>query len=245
MKNNKFLTRKNRVLLFAIACSAPYLGLLQPAIAQQFTPQNQVLKSFSSYPNYDTTPSAWSNVFLNIESSTADLPSNFANYRAPKFQFNTAQSSLGLRLGYRLSPRLSVSGYYGASKFGQSISAPSNAFMAESPFKFTPSFYTSRFNSTHASVDLAAQVGVFKRLTLFGSAGLMNYNHAEYGNAKLAKLGIGMQYDFNSRLGLRLEMERLRLLGTSGTANLGGSFSAFNSPYGNLDSYSLGAVFKF
>ena len=219
MKNTSLITAKPRILLSAIACSALYLGHLQAAQAQSVAVQ--------SITNYSQAPSAWNNVFLNIDTT----PVNFANYRAPKIQFNTAKTSLGLRLGYRINPNLSISSYYGKTSFGQP-EAPSFS----TGITFAPKFGNTRFNSTHAGIDLAANVNLLKRLTLFGSAGIANYAMPDHGSAKLARFGLGLHYDINTRLGLRLEMERLRPMGT---------FSSAFGVDGGLDNYSMGAVFKF
>lgn len=223
MKNTSFITAKYRILLLAIVCIALYLGHLQTVQAQSTAPQ--------TIANYGQTPSAWNNVFLTVEAA----PQTFANYRAPKIQFNTATTSLGLRLGYRINPNLNVSSYYGKTSFGRP-EAPS----LSTGIAFAPKFGNSRFTSTHAGIDLAARVNLLKRFALFGSAGIATYSHAETGysnvNGKLTRIGLGLQYDLNTRLNLRVEMERLR------------PFGSFNSAFGtdgSFDNYSLGAVFKF
>jgi hypothetical protein len=227
MKKTSYPALKKSALVSAIACSALYLGHLQLAYAQAYA-QHYTVPTISSYGQ---ASSAWNNIFLNIDTA----PVTFANYRAPKIQFNSAKTSLGLRLGYRLNPNLSVSSYYGKTSFGQPEAA---SFSTGIPF--APKFGSSRFASTHAGIDLAAHVNLLKRLTLFGSAGIATYSHTEAGysniNGKLARVGLGLHYDLNTRLGLRVEMERLR------------PFGAFNSAIGadgGLDNYSLGAVFKF
>ncbi len=241
-KNTKMALTMNRLLLSAAACSALYLGYLQPLHAQQIGFAKPVLSEALRISNYTQTPSAWNKVFIDINAQ----PANFANYRAPKIQLSTAKSSLGLRLGYRLSPNISLSTYYG----NNTASSPIDALIPLNPSNaFSPKFNANGFTSTHAGIDLTGQMSLLKHLTLFGNAGIATYSHS--GNypystnantdgsaksARFARFGLGLHYDVNTRLGLRLEMERLRPLGPIK--------SAFGVESG-LDNYSLGAVFKF
>jgi hypothetical protein len=229
IKKTAFATAKLRFFLAAIAFSTLYFGHLQPVQAQQISAAKPLIGYGLSVTDYQQVPSAWNNVFLNIDAQ----PATFANYRAPKIQLSTAKTSLGLRLGYRLTPILSLSSYYSKALNGDqtdtlSLFATANAF--------TPKFGVNRFGSTHTGLDLAAHVSMLNRLTLFGHAGIANYSYGNTSTAKFARFGLGLHYDINTRLGLRLEMERLRPLGPVN--------SAFGLENG-LENYSLGAIFKF
>ncbi len=229
MKKILTSTVKQRFFLAAIACSTLYFGHLQPVQAQQINAAKPLMGFGMSVTDYQQAPSAWNNVFLNIETR----PATFSSYRAPKIQLSTAKTSLGLRLGYRLTPILSLSSYYSKTINSNeadvlSLFPTTNAFM--------PKFGMNRFSSTHAGLDLAAHVSMLNRLTLFGHAGIANYSYGNTNSTTFARFGLGLHYDINTRLGLRLEMERLRPLGPVK--------SAFGVENG-LDNYSLGAVFKF
>jgi Outer membrane protein beta-barrel domain len=229
IKKTTYAPVKQRFFLAAIACSILYFGYLQPVQAQQISAAKPLMGYGLSVIDYQKSPSAWNNVFLNIEAQ----PATFTNYRAPKIQLSTAKTSLGLRLGYRLTPILSLSSYYSKALNGDQTDALS---LLPTKNAFTPKFGLNRFGSTNTGLDLAAHISMLNRLTLFGHVGIANYSYGNNSTTKFARFGLGLHYDINTRLGLRLEIERLRPL------------SPVNSAFGvenGLDNYSLGAAFKF
>ncbi len=125
----------------------------------------------------------------------------------------SAEPSIGMKLGYRFTPYFSVEGRY----------ADRAAFNALNLFQTD----ASSVRAKSMGLDLVGTLPVFKQLLLQGRAGFRsdNLNAADttsnlaslaYGTRPLSSgaLGVGLQYNFNSSLGLRFEVERSRKFAT-------------------------------
>ncbi|HCG52666.1 MAG TPA: hypothetical protein DEX10_04610 [Betaproteobacteria bacterium] len=116
------------------------------------------------------------------------------------------EPSVGMKLGYRFTPYFSVEGRY------------ANRAAATSRALFQRDGLAAREKSM--GLDLVGSLPVFRALLLEGRAGFRteNLNGVDsVGTAALGQrslgtgaLGVGVQYNFNSSLGLRFEAERSR-----------------------------------
>lgn len=124
----------------------------------------------------------------------------------------TNEPSLGMKLGYRLTPNFSLEARY-TDKPG---------LTAESALRLEPSLAREK----SMGLNLVGQMSFFKKLSVEGRAGFRSESFSAgaidlYG-ASLAGansgmrtvnsglIGVGLQYNFNQSVGLRFEVERSR-----------------------------------
>jgi hypothetical protein len=113
----------------------------------------------------------------------------------------SSEPSLGMKLGYRFTPHFSLEGAY----------ADRAALTANNIF--TPDARQLRERSV--GLNLVGSVTVFKALSIQGRAGVRSENdltglNGTARNSNAGALGVGVQYNFNSSLGLRFEVEKTR-----------------------------------
>ncbi len=123
----------------------------------------------------------------------------------------SSEPSVGIKLGYRFTPYFSVEGHYAGR------SSTSNIFAAEA--------VGNNIREKTLGLDLVGTLPLMKRISLLGRAGYRNDSLAS-GNGETALngialhtnprglnsgvVGVGVQYNFNSSVGLRFEVERSR-----------------------------------
>lgn len=167
-----------------------------------------------------------------------------AETAAPDPSFFIANTALddrrvryGIKLGYQLSPRFAVvSNYSEFERRSGSSMLPLDSrvdFMAASPRSYGLDMVGSLPVFGHLSVSGSAGFARVRGDAIFGSgtAGLFPNPAARALSA--GKLGVGVQYDFNSSVGLRLEAERYR------------NFSANSNAETDADNFSFGVMLKF
>jgi opacity protein-like surface antigen len=192
-------------LLFAANANAQYYGGVSLNGAQDS--RNQFLPNQAFGFNGGERPSELLS-FGNLASKPIGI--NFAG-----------ESSLGIKLGYRFTPYFSVEGRL-TERTGASLS--NTLFRSE--------LSAPRTRETSMGLDLVGTLPVMKNLSLQGRAGLRNdstqsvfagstqstqlsspriFSVSTPTTAGLAgALGLGVQYNFNTSLGLRFEVERSR-----------------------------------
>ncbi len=144
-----------------------------------------------------------------------DAPSELAALNAMATANNglslSAEPSVGIKLGYRFTPYFSVEGRYAGR------SSTSNIFAAES--------VGNNIREKTLGLDLVGTLPLMKKMSLLGRAGYRNDSLAS-GNGETSLngtalqnntrglnsgvVGVGVQYNFNSSVGLRFEVERSR-----------------------------------
>lgn len=124
----------------------------------------------------------------------------------------SSEPSVGIKLGYRFTPYFSVEGRYAGR------SSTSNIFAAEA--------VGNNIREKTLGLDLVGTLPLMKKMSLLGRAGYRNDSLA-YGNSEATLngsagtpynsrglnsgvVGVGVQYNFNSSIGLRFEVERSR-----------------------------------
>jgi len=125
----------------------------------------------------------------------------------------SSEPSMGMKLGYRFTPYFSVEGRYAGNYSARSAFNSLDIFQRDVP--------AARAKSM--GLDLVGSLPIFKSLSLEGRAGFRSeQNGAESTLNGIATsvatsravntgaLGVGVQYNFNSSLGLRFEVERSR-----------------------------------
>jgi hypothetical protein len=149
--------------------------------------------------------------------------------------FREADKGHRLKLGYQYSRYFSVEG-----QFVDLPRAPADLFSS-------PATISSTFRSTGFGVDTVATVPLWRSFSFYGRLGAYRGDtprnaFATYSTALLNdgasrgtrwRYGLGMRYDFTSRLGIRAELERYSPLGSP----LSGD--------GESDLFSVGVAWKF
>jgi opacity protein-like surface antigen len=140
----------------------------------------------------------------------SEKPSEVVDLNQLSSGINLSQEpSIGMKLGYRFTPYFSVEGRY----------ADRSAFTTQSLFQREGA--TSREKSM--GLNLVGSLPIFKELLLEGRAGFRSENligadtssglaSTTLGQRALntGAVGLGLQYNFNSSVGLRFEVERSR-----------------------------------
>lgn len=125
----------------------------------------------------------------------------------------SAESSVGIKLGYRFTPYFSVEGHF--------------ADRASSNNIFAPETGAAMGHEKTMGLDLVGTVPIIKKISLLGRAGYRNESFAATGAMPSAitstlpgaingrgvnsgVVGLGVQVNFTSSLGLRFEVERSR-----------------------------------
>jgi Outer membrane protein beta-barrel domain len=148
---------------------------------------------------------------------------NFANFGADSDSFTPTEQltimpaaglqlanepSLGIKLGYRFNPYFAVESRYVTANL--STTGPSL-------FSREATNITRREQSV--GLDLVGNVSLMKKLSLQGRAGLrselsalafINTNVGNLAPAAAGVMGLSLNYNFNSSIGLRFEVERSR-----------------------------------
>ncbi len=124
----------------------------------------------------------------------------------------TNEPSLGIKLGYRFNPYFAVESRYVTTNFA--ITSPSY-FNRDA----TSATYTTRREQS-VGLDLVGNVSLMKKLSLQGRAGLRSESQAlAFINANVGSLaptttagvmGLSLNYNITSSIGLRFEVERSR-----------------------------------
>jgi hypothetical protein len=198
----RILTAALTTLLFAANANAQYYGGVSLNAAQDS--RNQFLPNQVFGFNGGERPSELLSL-ANITSKPIGI--NFAG-----------ESSLGIKLGYRFTPYFSVEGRL-AERTSQGVG--NNLFSSDLSVPQT--------RETSMGLDLVGTLPVMKKLSLQGHAGLRSdsvqsifaISNATTNSTSsrlftsitpttAGVLGIGLQYNFNTSLGLRFEVERSR-----------------------------------
>ncbi len=146
----------------------------------------------------------------------------------------SAKSSIGIKLGYRFTPYFSVEGRF--------------ADRASSNNIFAPDMGGGNGHEKTVGFDLVGTVPIIKKLSLLGRAGYRNESFASSGGLQPATtagngainargvnsgvIGVGVQVNFTSSVGLRFEVERTRKFFTDHTM-------------ADTDNVSFGVVWRF
>ena len=147
----------------------------------------------------------------------------------------SAESSIGIKLGYRFTPYFSVEGRF--------------ADRASSNNIFAPETGAAMGHEKTMGLDLVGTVPIIKKLSLLGRAGYRNESFAGTGVMPSATgailpgvvngrggnsgvVGLGVQVNFTSSLGLRFEVERTRKFFTDRTI-------------ADADNVSFGVIWRF
>jgi len=127
------------------------------------------------------------------------------------------EPSVGMKLGYRFTPYFSVEGRFAGNYDDRT--AGRSAFNSLDIFQRN----VSATRAKSMGLDLVGSLPIFKSLSLEGRAGFraeQNGSEASLNGITISAanpravntgaLGVGVQYNFNSSLGLRFEVERSR-----------------------------------
>lgn len=127
------------------------------------------------------------------------------------------ESSVGMKLGYRFTPYFSVEGRFAGNYDDRT--AGRSAFNSLDIFQRN----VSATRAKSMGLDLVGSLPIFKSLSLEGRAGFRAEQHgpeaslngiatsaANPRTVNTGALGVGVQYNFSSSLGLRFEVERSR-----------------------------------
>jgi OOP family OmpA-OmpF porin len=159
-------------------------------------------------------------------------------FATPQVSLSDQKTSYGLRLGYQFTPHFAVEGNYadlGKSSYNANVT-PSGTLSTE-PRARGYGFDLVGTLPIFDKFSLLGRVGVRRTKTDGGFAGtgsVDTFNTSASQTTNAGRFGLGVQYDLSKNIGLRLEMERFRKLGSNA---LGSVFDA--------DNYSVGVLFQF